>query len=743
LGFALRNTERKRIFPHRSDLANPHAGLNDGPAAIQLFPDVETPMRYNSLPMPRPRYAIRGDLLIAGLVIMIVALMVLPIRPFLLDTFIAINIGISLLLLLIAAYVPTPLGLSTFPSLLLFTTLLRLSLNIASTRLILLHAHAGQTIETFGNLVVGGNLIVGLVIFTIITIVQFVVVAKGAERVAEVGARFVLDAMPGKQMSIDADLRAGNIDKADAKRRRSLIEQESQLYGAMDGAMKFVKGDAIAGLLIAIVNLVAGVTIGVLMMGMPVIEAISTYSLLTVGDGLVSQIPSLFVTIAAAVLITRVSNTEEKRSEELSQLVGKQLFSQPKALVIAGVVLLGLALIPGLPVIQFAMCGFMLGTAGITLLRRERRLPAAEAATFPSLQREGLKSQEYALDISEDNAFIVTAPLELRLSRTCLSRSEIAELEQACTRVRQSLHSKTGIPFPGVQVRLDDNLPPLEFLILLNDIPVIRAHCLPATSAVNRAKLVTDSIDSAAITSDQVSSSANNEHHQKIALPPALTPQGNTGTAQHIAAVLERVLMQNMSEFIGIQEVQYILAEAEKHYPDLVAETQRAIQIGRLTDVLRRLTNDGVSLRNIRVILQALAEWSSREKDPVLLTEHVRIALGKIITYQFVGEARRAHVVSLSPDTEERVRSCIRQTAGGSFLALPPDEAQQLRASIVQAFTNTNQRFPTLMLVSMDVRRYVSRLLEDQSEPRIPVLSYQEIDTRLIVESRKTVSIRP
>jgi type III secretion protein V len=699
-------------------------------------------MQRNPSAIARIPNALRGDLLIAGLVIMTVALMVLPVPPFLLDALIALNIGLSLLLLLIATYISTPLGLSTFPSLLLFTTLLRLSLNIASTRLILLHAHAGQTIETFGNLVVGGNLIVGLVIFAIITIVQFVVVAKGAERIAEVGARFVLDAMPGKQMSIDADLRAGMIDKLEAKQRRSLIERESQLYGAMDGAMKFVKGDAIAGLLIAVVNLVAGVSIGAMMKGMSVTEALSTYSLLTVGDGLVSQIPSLFVTIAAGILITRVSNSESKQSEELAQLVGAQLFSQPKALMIAGVVLLSMAVVPGLPAVQFATCGAVLSCAGVTLARRRSRLPIAESATFHSLQREGSRSYDCTLDVTQDSTFVAAAPLELRLSRVCLTRLEVVELEIACARVRQSLHSKTGIPFPGVHVRIDDTLPSLGFLITLNEVPVMRGQCGHATQPSERLR--------SQVVSDEPVSNANLKstlvpaqiQHVEATQASVAVNDNDMNAAQFIASVLERVLLQNVSEFVGIQEVQYILAESEKHYPDLVAEIQRTVQIGRLTDVLRRLAHDGVSLRNMRVILQALAEWGSREKDVVLLTEYVRIAMGKIITHQYVSDAYRARIVSLAPETEETVRGAIRQSAGGSFLALPPDQSQQLRDLIVSAAKDFNQTVPTLILVSMDIRRYINRLIEDQIEPRIPVLSYQEIDTKLVVESREIVSLQ-
>ncbi len=293
------------------------------------------------------------DLLLALLIVAVIALMILPLPPFMLDTLIALNLSLSVILLMVSLYISSPLGLSTFPSLLLFTTLFRLSLNIAATRQILLHADAGDIIFTFGNLVVGGDIIVGIVVFLIIAIVQFIVIAKGAERVAEVGARFTLDAMPGKQMSIDADLRAGLIDKEEARTRRSLLERESHLYGAMDGAMKFVKGDAIAALIIAAVNIIAGLSVGTLRKGMDLGTALDTYSVLTVGDALVSQIPSLFVSIAAGVLITRVADPARKQGEGLGGEIAEQIRAHPRALLIAAVVVTGLILVPGFPKLQF------------------------------------------------------------------------------------------------------------------------------------------------------------------------------------------------------------------------------------------------------------------------------------------------------------------------------------------------------------------------------------------------------
>ncbi len=306
-----------------------------------------------------------------------------------LDTLIAVNLALSVVLLMVSLYVNSPLGLSTFPSLLLFTTLFRLSLNIAATRQILLHANAGEIIFTFGNLVVGGDIIVGIVVFLIIAIVQFVVIAKGAERVAEVGARFTLDAMPGKQMSIDADLRAGLIDKEEARTRRSLLERESHLYGAMDGAMKFVKGDAIAALIIAAVNIIAGICVGTLRKGMEFSAALDTYSVLTVGDALVSQIPSLFVSIAAGVLITRVADPGRRQGTGLGDEIAEQLRAHPRALMIAGTVIVGLMLVPGFPKLQFLLIAAVVGLVGYSLLPSRRRYSVPGETPMPSMQRAG------------------------------------------------------------------------------------------------------------------------------------------------------------------------------------------------------------------------------------------------------------------------------------------------------------------------------------------------------------------
>jgi type III secretion protein V len=329
-----------------------------------------------------------NDIILAALVVAIISLMILPLPTPVVDALIATNLGLAVTLLMLSMYIPSALSLSTFPSLLLFTTLFRLALNITTTRLILLNADAGAIIFTFGDFVVAGNFVVGGVIFLIITIVQFLVIAKGSERVAEVAARFTLDAMPGKQMSIDADMRAGSIDMDEAKSRRTAVEKESQLYGAMDGAMKFVKGDAIAGLIITVINILGGLTVGTLQKGMSAGEAVQTYSLLTIGDGLVSQIPALFISITAGIIVTRVS-TEE--SPDLGGDIGIQILSQPKALLLGGVLLLAFALIPGFPKLQFIVLGLVVGGIGYVFHYMESKPTEDDEAPIPAMAPAGKK----------------------------------------------------------------------------------------------------------------------------------------------------------------------------------------------------------------------------------------------------------------------------------------------------------------------------------------------------------------
>jgi len=612
------------------------------------------------------------DGMLALLAVVVICLMVLPLPTALLDMLIAVNIGLSVLLLMLSMYVPTPLGLSTFPTLLLFTTLLRLSLSIASARLILLNADAGRIIETFGNLVVGGNVVVGIVVFLIIAVVQFIVVAKGAERVAEVGARFTLDALPGKQMSIDAELRAGILNKDEARSKRHQLQRESQLFGAMDGAMKFVKGDAIAGLLIALVNLIAGMAIGVGMLGLPFGSAASTYSILSVGDGLISQIPSLFVSLAAGILITRVSSDEQAGARGLGQEIGHQISLQPKALLVTAAVMLMFMLVPGFPKLQFLAWGLLFAGAGLLLRLLSRRREPLEPMKAEALHRDGIARPRSAGEL--DAELVTTYPVALRLSRSLTYMLEDDTVQAVVRQAREQVTRRLGVPFPGIGVQIDDSLDDGAFAVLVNEIPA-----------------------------------------------------ANGQTSDDLGQALATVLARNAGEFIGLQEVKFLLAESELAFPDLVAEASRVVPIQRMTEVLRRLVAEGVAVRNMRDILQSLLDWAPREKDIVMLTEHVRNALARQITYQ-AGGGDTIHVLTFDSGLEELIRSAIRTSPAGGFLALDADRCETIKQRVMdKARIFEHEHGGNLVvLVSMDIRRYVAHLLgADPSALR--VLAYQNL----------------
>jgi type III secretion protein V len=659
----------------------------------------------------------RNDLLLAATIVAVVSLMVFPLSPFALDSLIAVNLAASVALLMLALYIPSALGLSTFPSLLLLTTLFRLALNIASTKQILLHADAGQIIDTFGKLVVGGNVIVGGVVFSIIAIVQFIVIAKGSERVAEVGARFTLDAMPGKQMSIDADLRAGNVTAAEARQRRALLEQESQLHGAMDGAMKFVKGDAIAAMLIALINILAGIAIGTLMHDMSASEALSRYTILTVGDGMVSQIPSLLVSVAAGILITRVSSTDE--ASDLGQQIGRQVMAQPQALLITGALLLGFIIVPGFPKIQFSLLALLIGGVGYVLVRRRRALSTYETTPMPAMMRDGSSATPHLV---EELDAPVTVPVLIKIAPNLRNVLAAALLDDELRSLRRQLRLELGIPFPGVRMVYDAALAEDAYAILVQEIPVAHGSLADAQRVVNPAQL----------------EAAPPPHAQGGALITATRQRGSPEArlAQH----LDHTLRIHAASFVGMQEVQNLIKDSERDLPELASELLRIVPLQRVTDVLRRLVQEGISIRNLREIFESLVVWAPKEKDPVLLTEYVRIDLGKYITHKYAaGRASPLSVIMLDQSVESAIRESIQQTVSGNFLALPPEQARSLTEKIRALLGNSAEPLP-LLLTSMDIRRYVKKFLEP-TLPLLPVLSYQEIGGNALIRPIERVQL--
>ena len=664
-----------------------------------------------------------SDVALVVTVTAIVGLMVMPIPLLLLDGLIAVNILVSLTLLMMAAYVPSALALSTFPTLLMFTTLFRLSLNIASTKNILLHADAGHIIETFGRLVMGGNVVVGLVVFIIIAIVQFIVIAKGSERVAEVGARFSLDGMPGKQMSIDADLRAGILTKEDARHKRELLEKESQMHGAMDGAMKFVKGDAIAGLIIATVNILAGITVGMLLKNMEFAEAADRFVLLSIGDGMVSQIPSLFVSIAAGVLITRVSNIGGRESD-LSTDISSQVIAQPMALMFAGAIMLLFVLVPGFPKLVFLFLGVGI-IAGGFLLRRRRGTPSNFHETpMASFSRHGSTQSVPLVSAESDTA---VAPLAIAFSAEDATAINVKALDDAVFEARRSIQRSLGLPFPGLRGRIDSSVPKGCIRLLVHEVPVRDI----AVQWGMETLVPQNWVKSSSVEAVQLSGSRD------WARPGSARADGMVAiTAEGLVGLgLKNVLTQQAEQFVGMQEVQRILEESAFVLPGLVEEVMRTLPLQRIAEVMRRLIQEGVSVRHQREILESLVTWGPREKDIVMLTEYVRVDCGRATAFAHSRGRPVLPVLMVDGAVENEVRGGIQSSVGGTFLALTPDQTKEIVTSFKDAAARSALAPADLVVVcSMDVRRYLRRILS-QAELVVPVLSFQELGSHVQIQA--------
>jgi type III secretion protein V len=623
-----------------------------------------------------------ADIGLAVLVISVVAMMIVPLPTWLLDILISTNLSMSVAILLVVLYVPDALAIATFPTVLLLTTLFRLALNVSSSRLILLQANAGEVIHAFGTFVVRGNYVVGGVVFLILTIIQFVVIAKGGERVAEVGARFVLDAMPGKQMAIDAELRSGSIDGIEARRRRRSLARESQFYGAMDGAMKFVKGDVIASLVITVVNILAGLAIGVGQKGMPAVAALKRYGLLTIGDGLVTQIPALVLSTAAGVLVTRTAS--EEPDTPLGEEISRQLFGTPKAMRVASVFILLLALVPGLPTAPFLLLAatlFFVARARARQLTREDQRAETEPAQKPQA-RHGPQFVPmvvpWSIELSED-----LAPL---LDDQSTPEGDRLGVRGRAIALREIIFSELGVPVPAPRVRAVEGLPPRHVLVSLHEVP---------------AKLV--DID-ASLADD--------------------------AAIDHVTNAAADLLRARAADFLGMSETQRLLDELEQFAPAVVRNVvPKPVSLTLLADVLRRLVEERIGVRDLRAILEALAVVASAEKDPLNLAEFVRGQLRRVITFRLTRGSPQLGVLLLDPMIEDTVRRAITRTPNGAFLTLAPPAARDVVAAIRRAVTDARAQAPTdapIVLTQPDIRRFVRKLIETDA-PDVTVVSFAEL----------------
>lgn len=692
-----------------------------------------------------------SDIALALVIVCILAMIIVPIPPHVIDYLIVINLCASISLLMVALYIPSAVHLSIFPSLLLITTLYRLGLNIASTRQILLRANAGDIIFQFGDYVVGGNFVVGGVIFLIITLVQFLVITKGAERVAEVAARFTLDAMPGKQMSIDADMRAGILDAAQARERRLAIQKESQLYGAMDGAMKFVKGDAIAGIIITLINVIGGLIIGTTMHDMTALDAAKTYSLLSVGDGLISQIPALLISIAAGIVTTRVSS---EKADNLGSEISSQMLKQPKALMVTAGFLMGMALIPGFPKAPFLIASSLLGLLGYGLWSKEQK--EQQAASSGMIKAGESVSGTIDTPVRGHKAvtgggvdsYALTLPVVLEVGKGLTTEIQKASkgganfIDQMIPKMRQALYADLGVRFPGVHVRTESPiLEKDEYAIHLNEVPIVRGKVLESHLLTNESEenLKRYNLNFTSYKNSLGLPSLWVDGKHKDLLDRAGIKYWNS--LEVMILHLSYFFRQYANEFVGIQEVKSMIEFVEKSFPDLVKEVTRLIPLQKMTDIFKRLIQEQVSIRDLRTILEALGEWAQTEKDTVLLTEYVRSSLKRYISYKYSQGQSVLSVYILDPEIEDMVRGAIKQTSAGSYLALDPDSVQL----ILQSVRNTVSPpppggQPPVILTAIDVRRFVRKLIEMEFTD-ISVVSYQEIVPEIRIQPLGRIQI--
>jgi len=634
------------------------------------------------------------------------------------DLLVTLNFAISFVLLMLSLYVPSVLSLSTFPTLLLFTTLFRLALNITTTRQILLHADAGKIIYTFGHFVVGGNYIVGAVVFLIITIVQFVVIAKGAERVAEVSARFTLDGMPGKQMSIDGDLRAETIDQDEARRRRQNLEDESKLYGAMDGAMKFVKGDAIAGLIITVINIIGGICIGSFQKGMPVAIASQKYTILTIGDGLVSQIPALLICITAGIIVTRVDTKEA--SGHLAGEIINQIISKPRALIVGGCILALQAFVPGFPKLHFFSISLLITGTGILLVLAARKRAARAKEKVIETDSSELSEIHLPRQIS------LTAPLAVEISATEADIISLTQLEEHFEIIGRDFYLKTGVPFPGAKAWFAEQLPESTYRILIYDVPLY-------TSRLFRSKLlVPASVDSLAhlqikaTTVEAVAgldTAACVDVADQARLEAAKVPcwDANAIIANHLSTVLRK----HAVEFLDVSEVRRLIDLVNEHFETLVQEVQKTLPLQTVVEIFKYLVRENVSVRNVKSILESMVEHGGKEKNPLQLAEYARLKLKRQIVHQYCDEQGMLNVMLLHPELETLLQESLRQTPEGIFLTVPNNVIQNL----IDTITVETNRIPLqkiAILTSSEIRHHIRKVLE-KILPDVPVLAHSEM----------------
>ncbi len=673
------------------------------------------------------------DIVLAFFVMAVLMVLLIPVPTALLDILLTINISLSVVVLLATIYLQRPMEFAVFPSLLLMTTLFRLSLNVASTRLILRQADAGRVIQAFGSFVTSGSYVVGVVIFAILVVIQFVVITRGAGRISEVAARFTLDAMPGKQMGVDADLNAGLITEDQARARRHEIEREADFYGAMDGAMRFVRGDAIAGIIITLVNIVGGLIIGMVFNGLTLVEALRVYTQLTIGDGLVSQIPSLILATGAGLIVTRAVS-EENLGADLT----KQLTRYPRALAIAAALIGAFGIVPGMPTAPFLVVAASIGVLAYQAFRAsQRKLEETRRAEQAERQRAAEQQPERTEDL------LTVDPLKIELGYGLVALADPRQNGDLLTRIqilRQQTATKMGFIVPVVRIVDNMRLRSNEYRVKLREAEVARYDLMPGYYLAMNPGIVEQEIEGVPT------------QEPAFGLQALWVPEADRDRAERLgytiiepsavlATHLAEIIMNFAPDLLTRQDVKTLVDHLQEQAPSVVEELiPKVLTLGEVQKVLQNLLRERVSIRNFETILEVLADFGPRTKDTEVLTEYVRHALARQICADYADEQGRLRVVTLAAELEQEILDASRSGETGEYIPLDPARIEQIGRNAVKAvqpLVLTGQ--DPIVLTSAQIRRYFKRIV-DRYMPKMVVLSFNEVDPALQVESEGQVS---
>ncbi|MGE3910313.1 MAG: flagellar biosynthesis protein FlhA [Chloroflexota bacterium] len=699
---------------------------------------MEAPAGQSSFSIGLARLMRQSDVLLAVAMAVILGVMIVPLPEIILDVLIIVNVSAALMMLLISMYTTHPLQFSSFPALLLVLTLFRLALNVAASRLILLQGHAGEVIKAFGDFVVGGSYVVGIVIFLILIVIQFVVITNGAGRVAEVAARFTLDSMPGKQMAIDADLSAGAIDEATARQRRKEVTQEADFYGSMDGASKFVKGDAIAGIIIIIVNILGGLTIGVLQLKMPVMVALQNYTLMTLGDGLVSQIPALLISTATGIIVTRSAS-----DSNLGHDIGNQVFGNSRALYMVAGVLAMLAVIPGLPKVPLFVMAASLGGLAYGIQRRtSNRENAADAAE----QAQAMQQANAAASTDAENVrqFLRVDPMEIEIGYMLIPLTDADQdgtLLGRVTVIRRQMALELGIILPTIRVRDNAQIDPNSYVIKLRGVQVATGEVRPNRLMAMNPGLAEQEIDGIPATEPAFGLPAiwiapEDQERAEMLGYTVVDP------ASVITTHLSEVIRSSAASILSRQDVQALLDHVKEENPALISEVvPDLLSLGDVQRVLQNLLRERVSVRDLVTVLEAIADQARLTKDPDLLAENARASLGRQITSQYAAEDGRLHVMTLAPALQHELARTMVATERGPSFQLEPGQGQQLMKAVREAMEHmASSGYQPVLLCPARIRLAVRRFTE-LSLSSLVVMAYSEVSPNVQVVAMEMVSL--